>query len=165
MADNTTSTPKAKMGWARILLFASLALNLLVVGLVAGAWLRHDRREMPEARQMPLRDLGYGPYGQALSKSHRHELEKALAGRSRDLRQNRDEVRAQFQTLLDALRTTPFDSETVLTVISNQQNKLFERQEIGRRLLIERIEAMTAEERSEFADRLEKTLRRGGGRP
>lgn len=161
MADAMKPKESKRSGWGRAVLFVSLAANLLVVGLVVGAMLRHDRQDWGSNHRPPLRELGYGPYGQALSQSDRREIGKAMMRHSGDLQANRAEFRDQIATLLGALRMRPFDPEMVQNIIAGQQEKLFERQEIGRQLLLDRIEAMNDAERSAFADRLERSLRRG----
>jgi len=167
MAEVSKNKDKTRPGWMRIALFTSLAVNLLIVGLVGGALLRHDRQSLNDAHRAPLRELGYGPYGRALSASDRSEIGKAMIGRSGDLRANRAEFRAQITTLLGALRTQPFEPAVVQNIIVLQQEKLIERQEIGRQLLLDRINAMDDKERAAFANRLERSLRRGqaAGRP
>lgn len=163
MSEASPHKGKSSSGWIRIILFLSLAANLLVVGLVAGAVLRHDRDGWADRHRPNLRELGYGPYGQALSQADRREISRAMNNRSGDLKANRAAFRKQVTTLLDALRARPFDPELVQSVIVNQQEKLFERQEIGRQLLLDRIKAMDNRERAAFADRLERSLRRGPG--
>ena len=142
--------------WVRIVFFVSIALNLLIVGLAAGAMLRHDRYD----RHPPLRDLGYGPFGEALSLSDRQELARGLTGRAGDLSTNRDEIRGQFTEMLDILRGQPFDAGALQALVERQRAKLVERQTIGQTLLLNRIEAMSDAERAAFADRLENNLRR-----
>ena len=158
MNDPTKPTGRHGLPWLRIVLVVSLALNLLVVGMVAGAWLRHDRSDA--VRHGSLRDLGYGPFGEALSVEDRRDLARDLTGKARDLQANRSRIRQEFQAMLDALRTSPFDAETFEAVTTRQQERLAERQAIGRRVLLDRIEAMTDAERSVYADRLERSLRR-----
>lgn len=160
MTEDPTPPKKPAFNWARIVLFGSLALNLLIVGVIAGAVLRHgpDGRSIDEPP--PLRDMGFGPFGNALSPSDRRAIGQALQGHANDLRKNRDVVRDQFTTMLVLLKTTPFDAEAFNEIINRQRENLLARQEIGQDLLIERISAMSDEERQAFADRLEKTVRR-----
>lgn len=159
MSDPTKPTGRRGLPWLRIVLVVSLALNLLVAGMAAGAWLRHDRSDAA-VHHGSLRDLGYGPFGEALSVEDRRELARDLTGKARDLQANRSRIRQEFQAMLEALRTSPFDAEAFEAVATRQQERLAERQAIGRRLLLDRIEAMTDAERSVYADRLERSLRR-----
>lgn len=161
MTEPTDSGNGKTPRWIKVLLFASLSMNLLVVGLVGGAFLRHaPTGRYDEARFSPLRELGYGPFIYALSPSDKKEIGRSWFGRSGDLRANRDEVRAQFVTLLELLRKTPFEIEAVQEIVQNQQVKLSERQQIGQQMLLDRIVAMTDSERAAFARRLERSLNR-----
>jgi hypothetical protein len=147
--------------WIKVLLFASLSMNLLVVGLVAGTYFRHaPSGRYDDVRYSPLRELGYGPFIYALSPSDKKAIGRSWSERSGDLRANRDEVRAQFRALLGLLRKTPFEIEAVQDIVQNQQVKLSERQKIGQQMLLDRIAAMTGDERAEFARRLERSLSR-----
>ncbi len=118
--------------------------------------LRHDRFD----DHPPLRDLGYGPFGEALSPSDRHALARGLIGHAGDLQSNRDDIRRQFAEMLAALRAQPFDAGAWRRWWNARQTKLEERQAIGQALLLDRIEAMSDDERAAFADRLERNLRR-----
>ncbi len=157
-----TPSPKSGFRWGRLLLFVSLSINLLIVGMVAGAIYRNggpaNHTEKP-----PLRELGYGPYGRALSKENRRDIEQAMLARAGDLNANRDEFRGQIKALLKALRTSPYDAKTVRAIIGSQQERLLQRQDIGRIILLEQIEAMSDEERTKYANRLARSLR--GPRP
>lgn len=159
MNDTSQTMPTRRLPWMKLVLVLSLALNLLIAGAVAGAWLRHDRQD-DEGRHGSLRDLGYGPFGEALSSEDRRDLAKELLGKARDLQANRSQFRQDFQTMLLTLRTSPFDAEAFRTMTAGQQDRLAERQAIGRRLLLDRIEAMTDGERADYADRLEQSMRR-----
>ncbi len=151
--------------WTKILLFSSLALNLLVAGMVAGAVLRAEMGgaggpgRADRAEPAVMRELGYGPYLRALTPQQRRDLSRAIRERSGDLRANRQELRRQMETLLEALRSSPFDAELVAGILAAQQRKLFEQHEIGLRILLSGLEQMSDEQRAAYADRLERVLR------
>jgi len=142
----------------RIALGISLALNLLVVGLVAGAVLRDGG-----PRDRMVRDLDFGPFTEALSPEDRDALRRAFIDRAPDLRGARQEMRTDLEAFLAALRAEPFDPSALTQVMENQQGRLSRRIELGQDLLVERLAAMDGRERGAFADRLERRLRRGGG--
>jgi len=146
------------VGWARILLFVSLAVNLLIAGMVAGAVLRNTG-ERADGRA--LRDMGYGFFGAALTQGDRRAIGGEMAKRSGDLRANREHVRNQMAQFLQALRTVPYDSDAVLALSGDLQSKLAERQQIGQIALLDRIAAMSDQQRSAYADRLERAMKRG----
>ncbi len=157
----TPGTPATDRRWVRIALVVSLALNLLVVGLVAGAILGGPR---DRDRNPALRDLGFGPFVAALPRADRREMGRAIAREAGAFRENRAEMRAMFEAFLTALRAEPYDPDAVQRIVSGQQAKVSERQDLGRRLLLERIEAMDSAGRAGYADALDAALRRGSGR-
>ncbi|MBV1867385.1 MAG: periplasmic heavy metal sensor [Marinosulfonomonas sp.] len=157
--ETAQKTGKKRLsGWTRVLLFGSLAINLLIVGMVAGAVFRNSG-EATE-RQL-LRDMGFGFFGAALTQDDRRVIGRAMAKRSDDLRANRKDFRAQMAQFLDALRAIPFDSEAVQAHSTGLQSKIAERQAVGQNALLDRIAAMSDQERAVFAKRLERSMKRG----
>lgn len=138
----------------RIALAVSVALNLAVAGLAAGAWLKDG-----PPRGMP-RDLSFGPFSEALSDEDRRALRKALFDRAPAFRETRAAARAEFAALVAALRADPFDASAVQTALTAIEARNAQRLALGRSLIEARILEMSAEERLAFAERLEKGLRR-----
>lgn len=152
----TDPTPIYKTpGKVKALLIVSLALNLLVAGLVAGAWLRDGR---PGGRD---RDPGFGPFGEALSDADRRELRRAFMARMPEMRENRAALRADMQGVVTALRAEPFDAAALSAAMDAALARMAGRIEVGQELLVDRITAMDEAERVAFADRLEAALKRG----
>ena len=89
--------------WLRVLLFASLAANLLVVGLVAGA------ASYGGGRAMAAREPGFGFFEAALDKADRAALRAAFLARAEGVRTPRREMRARMESILAALRADPYD--------------------------------------------------------
>ena len=150
--------------WLRILLFVSLATNLLVAGMMVGAFIRYDTRHSAmraESMASPsLRELGYGFFGRAMTKEDQRKVGEAIKLRARELEINRRELRSQISTLLNALREVPYDPAAVREITEKHQDRLRERQDVGKELLLEHIEGMSDQERARYADRLERVLRR-----
>ena len=140
--------------WITIALAASVALNLAVAGLAAGAWLREG-----PGRGMP-RDMSFGPFTEALSESDRKELRRALGKHAPGFRENRQEMRADLARLLASLRADPFDPNAAETALSAIARRATDRLVLGRELLAGRILAMSDAERKSFADRLERGMKR-----
>lgn len=163
-----TPPPQAPKGtplWIRIALVVSLAVNLLIAGIVIGASVTRDRGANPvRAEIAAARDLGPLPFVVALEREDRRALARALRGEAASLRQNREELRVRFESLLTALRAEPFDAETVRGLMREQREIAVRRQEIGERILLERLGEMTPAERNAYADRLDRSLRRGASR-
>jgi len=78
-----------------------------------------------------------------------------------DARDRRQAARQDFARLADALRAEPWDRAAVSTLLARHGQRTAERLDLGHRLLIERIEAMSPAARAAFADRIEAGLQRG----
>lgn len=143
----------------RVALAVSVGLNLLIVGLLAGAVLRDGG---PRARMTD--DVQFGPFTEALTEQDRKALRRDFVERMPDMRDMRRQMREDFAGLLAALRAEPFDADAVRALLAGQSVRMAERLQLGQDLLVERIGAMTPQERAAFADRLEQRLRRGPDR-
>ena len=147
--------PPSGPKWIKIALAVSVALNLAVAGLAAGAFLRDG-----PGRGMP-RDLSFGPFSEALSGEDRHALRKALMDKAPAFRKSRAAARAEFETLLTALRATPFDAAALQTALTAIETRTADRLNLGRSLIEARILQMSEAERLAFAGRLENGLKKG----
>jgi uncharacterized membrane protein len=147
--------PAQPRRWTRVLLAVSLALNLLVAGLAVGAMVRGG--PAPGGR-----DFGLGPLSEALSREDRKALREAFLDLHPDVRAGRRAMRADFDTLLAALRADPFDPAALDAALETIARRNTELLETGRGLVAARLKTMDASARAEFADRLEKGLRRMG---
>ncbi|PTN01643.1 putative membrane protein [Rhodovulum imhoffii] len=146
--------------WGRLVLSLSLALNLLVAGLVVGAVLSHAngvRHAVPGAHS---RISDYGPYTRALSDTDRRELRARMRTQSDRLRDNRQAVREGFTRLLSALRSETLDPEQVKQILEEQHARVDDQGRFIRGLLVQQIAEMTPGERAAFADRLERMMHR-----
>ena len=164
MIDTTDPTAAAPLPWTRVLLVASLVLNLLVLGAVGGAlWHggpHHDDRTGRHGR-------AGGPLTRSLSAEDRHAILKQM----RAARGQRGEARARLDAAMTALvadlRARPFDRDSAARHLAEQRSFLSERIARGQTLLLDRLANMTDAEREAYADRLKSELetpRRGHGR-
>jgi uncharacterized membrane protein len=156
MPDRPTDRPSGR-GWKRAFLVL-LAVNLAALGLVAGAELSDDG-----PRGHMVRDLGFGPFTDALSPEDRKALRDAFLEKVPDFRAARRDMRTNFAGILAALRTEPFDPAALRTAMDVMQAQNAERLDIGRSLIFDRVAGMTSAERAGFADRLEETMSRRSG--
>ena len=152
----TSKTP----AWMKAALGVSLALNLAIVGVVAGAVFRHDDSDNG-VRVLRGRDFGFTPYIQAMDEMHRRDLGRQFLKQSGGLREARLNVRKQFDDILVSLRADPFDAEVFEDLISAQQIKLADRQQLGAALVAEKVAQMSEAERLAFAQNLEEGFKRG----
>ena len=144
--------------WLYPLLFVSLALNLLIAGMIVG-WLASPdgpkRSEFGSAR-----GLVGEPFLRALPDDQRRAMLRDIAREAPQLRESRESLRARFSAFLTALRADPYDASTVAALLKDQREVALTRQDIGERMLLDRLDAMSAEERNAYADALEKSFRR-----
>lgn len=143
-------------------LFVSLALNLLVLGLVLGAlW----GRDGPMSARTVRIDLGTVPHVVALDERDRAALRRDWEVRGPDLRRIRAQRQAELEALATAIRAEPFEPAAVTALLEAAQARTAERQVLLLELVAARITAMSAAERAAYADRLEAAARRTSRRP
>ena len=151
---STDKTPKMKL-WLRIVLVASLGVNLVVVGLAAGAMIRfHD-----QDRSRPAPFLGAMLFRE-LDKDTRRELRQMAGGDHGNMHERR---RAESAKVLELLRADPFDADALTVYIREQASSGHEFQMSVQQAWIARIGAMDAEERVEYADHLQEKMQRPHG--
>ncbi|MEM0937669.1 MAG: periplasmic heavy metal sensor [Pseudomonadota bacterium] len=157
--------PPAKSGrWLKVALFLSLALNLMVIGLVVGA----VSNRIGKAGQMPgpgiAQDLALGPYYTALPRETQRMLRRAAGVEARakeaGLAALRADLRKSLGAVLAELRSADFDAEAFRALIASQSSRLAERRAISQDVLAGLVAEMSADERAAYADRLESALRR-----
>jgi len=142
----------------RIALGLSLAVNLLVLGLVGGAVLHG-----PPSRFHDGRDMSFGPFAEALRPEDRKALRRDILQRAPELRAGREKRQQEIEGLLQALRAEPFDAARLESVMAAQQAQLASQLALGAAVIRDYLIALPLEERLAFADRLEASLRRGPG--
>lgn len=160
MADLPDPTPKRRFPWMRIVLVVSLALNLLVVGLVAGSMLGKDRRDGPQG----LRSIGLGPFAMALPEKDRREIRAALRRDAAPFAENRRAIRREIEALVEILEGETLDEADLRAAVDRQRDRVAERLALGSDVFVAQIVRMTAEERASYAAGLDHMLSRGPGR-
>ncbi|WP_299553348.1 periplasmic heavy metal sensor [uncultured Tateyamaria sp.] len=141
--------------WAKIVLGLSLAVNLGIVGLVGGIALRGE----PLGGKGP--GMGYAmPYVLALP----HEDRRAVFGAVRDNRDlpGRGARRAAYQDMVTLLKAGTFDDVAVAAVLERQSEGVAQVQKVARAVWLDRVAAMSGDERTVYADRLAEVVSRGG---
>jgi len=145
--------------WVKITLALSLAINLLIVGAVVGAAVAHRGAFDARARN---HEAALGPYTRALTPADRRMVGMALRTRMREMLGTRREARARRSRILEALRARPFDAAAFEKAVAAQQDLVMQGLEVGQRMVLKRIEAMSPQERARFADRLERAFSPAG---
>ncbi|WP_051588231.1 periplasmic heavy metal sensor [Actibacterium mucosum] len=159
--NESSKQPRAGRG-LRIALVASLAVNLLVVGLVLGV--AANRNDPRQAGRVPPELLNYGPLMKVLDEDNRTKLQQSLHGQRDEIRQARREVRKGFHDLVSALRAEPFDPKAVERIMTAQEARVNGQVTKVRAQLLLQLTEMTAEDRAALADRMQQALKRGPDR-
>jgi uncharacterized membrane protein len=139
----------------KIVLAVSLALNLLFIGLMAGAFYRHGGKDAAPAPS--LRSYAT-PYVRALPRAQRAALNKAL--RAENILPNKAQRRAFYQDVLAALRADTFDPASITAAMAAQREAVTGAQAGAQMVWLTLVSEMTAAERSAYADALEERLKR-----
>lgn len=151
MSDRSRTFP-----WGRLVLGLSLALNLVIIGIVAGAFWRFGKDHDHAARR------GAGafaaPYVLALPRDDRHALREALQAQGPNDR--RAARRASYEAVLAALRAEPFDSDALAAALKRQREAAIAGQLAAETAWLRQIETMDRETRADYADRVERILDR-----
>ncbi len=142
----------------RIALAVSVGLNLAVLGVVAGS-LWHDGNG--GGRGQMVRDLGFGPFAEALASDDRRALRDWLKARAPELRSANLQRYADLAAVQDALRAQPFDPAALRAAFEAMRGRMEGQLALGHQALTEVILAMPDAERLALADRLERGMRRG----
>lgn len=145
------AAPKAGRGM-KIALILSLTLNLLILGIVGGAMFAHGGPDGPGR----IRDVGFGPYTEALSGEDRKALREAFIKAAPDFRKGREEAQADVARLAAAIRAEPYDRAAVEAVMADQGQRIEKRLMLGRGLFLDRLDAMGPEGRAALAGRIEE---------
>lgn len=135
----------------KIALVISVALNLLVVGIVAGALFHLRDGDGPR-----LRGLGpMTPLVVALEDDRRDSVREELRQRGPS---DREALRGQFAAVIDAIRAEPFDSARLRQVLAEQRVAANETQQASETVLIDTIANMGVDERAAYAAKLQRWM-------
>lgn len=161
MSDQPTQNqPQRRVGrGVKIALGLSLALNLIVVGLVVGIalsvrdWRGDDRRP-------PLRAMGLGPIAMVLDREDRQALRHRLETATPEIRGGGRGLAEGIRELTAALQSEPFDRSAAEAALERQRSNAQQLQASGHGVLLDQLEAMSAADRYALAVRIEERLRR-----
>ena len=149
---NSDQQPPRRRG-VRVLLFVSLGLNLLIIGVAVGAVLRFVG---PEPIRAPARSPGI-EIVRALPPELRRDMFRELRAAGSD---RRGAQRRDLQDLLDVLRADPFDRAAADAVMRRQGEARAGFETRLRAALLDKLEALPPEERALYAERLSHAMDR-----
>lgn len=157
MNDDTTNSPTApRPVWLKRGLILSLVANLLLAGLLAGAFARNHLGKMRGGGDT----VGFGTLAMALSREDRAALRDRFMGKGQGWNDFRAANDKDFADLARIIATEPFDREAAAAVLDRQSAAFSERMSAGRTLLLDRIAGMSPTDRAAFAERLRTVLHR-----
>lgn len=140
----------------RIALVASLAVNFLVLGTLIGGAITHRGRPEPVPTELTM-----GPFTDAFSAEDRRALKERAKAERGVMRAMIRETDADLMQVVAALRQEPWDEAVLRGAVERLRARFTARTELGEKLLFERLQAMSPEERRGFAERLEKRVKEG----
>lgn len=135
-----------KFNWKKTLFVASLALNVLVIGTLAGAAFKHKGNDKPN-----MSATMQGAMIRALPQEQRRLLGQKIRGDGNGFKKQRSQSREVKTALKDAISAVPFDADALRTVFERQKQVRSTFADRGDALWIELITKMSDEERAEFA--------------
>lgn len=146
--------PKTAL-WVKIVLGLSLALNLAVLGTVAGFVFRGG----PDQRQSAAMNAGV-PYIAALPRDERGRLIRAV--RRADGLPDRSDRRAAYAEMMRILRAEDYDREAAAQVLARHASASETMRDALYNAWLTRVGQMSDAERAIYADRIEDHLQRRG---
>lgn len=151
-ADETRAAPRR---WLRVVLFLSLALNLLVVGAVAGFVLKGPPLPRGDRNDPVL------PYTRAFDEDQRRAVWQDLRrGLTRDGGAMRAGYLEDYRSALEILRADPYRPDRMEALLAAQAARGAEVRAEGQKVLSAYLAAMSVEARKAYADRLEQEIER-----
>ncbi|MEM7320334.1 MAG: periplasmic heavy metal sensor [Pseudomonadota bacterium] len=146
-------TSKKHRLWPKVLLAVSLALNLLVVGIVAGAAYRHHRADSDKPHSR-----GFGPVVyRALPEAQR----EALRAQTRSaFEKQRSTRKADLEAVIRVLAQTPFDGEALAASVRTQSRNRDALSKTVQDAWLAQVASLSDAERAAYAERLVKMSKR-----
>jgi uncharacterized membrane protein len=158
MSDATPQTPEGlpprAPRWMKIALVVSLAINLAVIGLVAGA----------DGGPQSGRIDGPNPFLRAMTPDDARMMRRLLRPDASQLGTSREMGRTAMEAILAQLRSDAFSEPDLRAAFEQISAANAARAGLGEEAIVTYLLSLNASERARFADRLEESVRRGGPR-
>ena len=151
------TSDERKLRRLRVALIWSLAVNLLVLGVIGGAVLNFRKSGSDRASMID----GPNPFLRALTREDARALRGAVTNELGALADRRAQAPDNMQALLAELRSDAFSAEGLIASFTALNAGNVQRAEIGNQAILDHLLTMDAEGRKAFADRLEAGIKRG----
>ena len=155
MTNEPQNKPRMRRS-VRILLIASLALNLIVIGLIGGAVLGQGGKG---GRPHMSLDGPGSPIVRALSREDRRAMGKSIREAYRSQAKDRSADEGRYQALVSALAADPYDSEAVVQTRQVLDKTNWDRRQIAHDIWMKNVDAMSVEQRQAYAERIQGVLK------
>ena len=160
----TETKPQRRPLWLRLLIGASFALNVLVIGaligLIATGPFRDDRP--------PMRSTGVAPLVGLLPPKERGEVFTQMRALGRDVGVTPSSQADARQRIIAAVSADPFDPDALVALLRTERERFTTYTSQGEAALAQALAGMSPSERQGYAERLERFDRfkgPGGDRP
>ncbi|WP_162792050.1 periplasmic heavy metal sensor [Pseudosulfitobacter sp. DSM 107133] len=161
MDDTRAPLPRPRAPrWMRIAFGVSLALNLAVVGLLAGTFARFGG---PPSHGPSIVNYAM-PYVRALPREAQREIFRAVRDQLPRDGHSRQSRRALYAEMIEALRADPFDPIRVQEILARQNAAAVLVQDAAHAAWLAHITNMTPESRAAYAEAVSEAMRHGKGR-
>lgn len=164
MSDATPQTPEGlpppAPRWMKIALVVSLAINLAVIGLVAGAAVNFRKDGGPQSGRID----GPNPFLRAMTPDDARMMRRLLRPDANQLGTSREMGRTAMEAILAQLRSDAFSEPDLRAAFEQISTANAARAGLGEEAIVTYLLSLNASERARFADRLEESVRRGGPR-
>lgn len=153
------SEPRAPR-WMKIALVLSLAVNLAVIGVVAGAAVNFRKDGGPQTQRID----GPNPFLRAMTPDDARTMRRLLRPDASQIGASRENGRAAMQAILAQLRAETFSEAELRAAFAQISAANAARAALGQEAIVTYLLSLNAGERASFADRLEESVKRGGPR-
>ncbi len=158
MTTDPNPTPKSSRLWVRILLVVSLALNLLVIGAVAGFAIKGGPLKHGGPPHVAVG--GVGPLTQALTREDRRAIGREMRRKAQESGWDRRAHRQALERMVVLLEATPFDAEAFDADLNTIMDGMRGRISDARGALVNRLSDMSDEDRAAYAERIRDKMDR-----
>ncbi len=145
--------------WVKVVFVLSVGFNILVLGLVGGAFLRGGPPDHVRVERN-ISALGLRVYFRALDDNNRAQVRARIKDGMGQIQTGRGVFRAHLKDLAEAVTAAPYDPAAVAAVLSQQASIVSDNITTGQRFLLVQIDKMSETERQAFAAALRKPAKR-----
>ncbi len=149
-----TDTPAGMRPKMRYLLIGSLALNLVVLGVVAGSIASHKRGDFGPPSGTDFR----APHVQALSHADKRKIGRDIRKSHKSSSQTRKQQAALYKQMAVLIGTVPFDKPAVLDLRQKLDTVSHSQRAVAFDAWLDRVAGMDNEERAQYAARMLEIL-------